>query len=163
MGKCLPKCGFADRLLGEVFNLFGLLFTRGFARMSCQELRSLGSSPSSPSQELRLTEVSPARCWEVSAPSLGADMGAGEPQMDEGARRRCPGGGFAQKEGEAMACWGGWAGVKLLELSPVTMQSHQHPDTTEDNTFGKANPSLLEGKTATERKAGKRGGRKAKS
>lgn len=59
--------------------------------------------------------------------------------------------------------------MKLLELSPVTMQSHQHPDTTEDNTFGKANPSLLEGKTATERKAGKgeeekpkvRAGRKA--
>lgn len=75
-----------------------------------------------------------------------------------------------------MACWGGWAEVKLLELSPVTVQSHQvppelsqHPDTTEDNTFGKANPSLLEGKTATERKAGKgeeekpkvRAGRKA--
>lgn len=53
--------------------------------MSCQKLRSLGSSPPSPSQELRLTEVSPARRREVSAPSLGADMGVGEPQMDEGA------------------------------------------------------------------------------
>lgn len=26
-----------------------------------------------------------------------------------------------------MACWGGWAEVKLLELSPVTVQSHQAP------------------------------------
>lgn len=117
----------------------------------------MGSSPPCPSQELGLTEVSPARRREVSAPSLGADMGVGEPQMDEGARRRRPGGGFAQKEGETMACWGGWAEVEILELSPVTVQSHQalhelsqHPDTTEDNTFGKANPSLLEGKTATE-------------
>lgn len=85
MGECRPKRGFADRLLREVFNLFGLLFTRGFARMSCQELGSLGFSPPFPSQELGLTEVSPVRRWEVSAPSLGADMGVGEPQMDEGA------------------------------------------------------------------------------
>lgn len=52
---------------------------------------------------------------------------------------------------------------------PGAPELSQHPETTEDNTFGKANPSLLQGKTATERKAGKgeeekpkvRAGRKA--